>query len=425
MAKFFGYVLIFVLGFAACAFILRTTGQPGGYNGGATARGRETIGQALAEPPRAMATLAAASSAVADAAAKVEPAVVNIDVASRATAPDLPSRLRGLLGQGRGSDLAPEIEGSGSGIIVSGDGYVVTNNHVIEPVLDEKGKQTGKMTITLDNGRSFRDVRVIGRDQRSDLAVVKIANAKGLPAAQLGDSDKLRVGDWAIAVGNPLGFNSTVTLGIVSALNRRNLGAENQTLDRVIQTDAAINPGNSGGALADISGRVIGINTAIISRTGTSIGIGFAIPVNQARRIIKDLVAHGSVVRPYLGVRYTALDDAVRRRLPQSVVLPGDDLGAIVLPDQGQSGVTPKSPADKAGLRDFDVIREVAGRPVTGADVVKDEVLKRGVGDKLPLTVFRAGRTLRLTIVLEKMPADFALPARPREREPLLPFGLP
>jgi S1-C subfamily serine protease len=263
----------------------------------------------------------------------------------------------------------------------------------------------------------------VGRDPRSDLAVLKIANVKNLPAAQLGDSDKLRVGDWAIAVGNPLGFNSTVTLGIISALNRRNLGAENQTLDRVIQTDAAINPGNSGGALADISGRVVGINTAIISRTGTSIGIGFAIPINQARRIVDQLVKTGSVVRPYLGVRYAGIDDLSRRRLPPGAVLPDDDRGAVVIPQLGAPGVTPGSPADKAGLREFDVIREIAGRPVTSVDVIKDEVLKRGVGEKIPLTVFRAGRTLRLTITLEKMPTDFG--REKARREPLLPFGLP
>ena len=417
MGKFFGYVFIFVLGFAACAFLLRVSGPTAvGYNGGATSKGRETIGQALAQPLRATPAFANAG-AVAEAAARVEPAVVNIDIASKGA--PLPARLRGLLRGGDDTGFAPDIEGSGSGIIVSGDGYVVTNNHVVEPIAE----QGGSIKITLDNARSFTDVRIVGRDPRSDLAVLKIANVKNLPAAQLGDSDKLRVGDWAIAVGNPLGFNSTVTLGIVSALNRRNLGAENQTLDRVIQTDAAINPGNSGGALADISGRVVGINTAIISRTGTSIGIGFAIPINQARRIVDQLVKNGSVVRPYLGVRYAAIDDVSRRRLPPGAVLPDDDGGAVVIPQLGAPGVTPGSPADKAGLREFDVIREIAGRPVTSVDVIKDEVLKRGVGDKIPLTVFRSGRTLRLTVTLGKMPADFG--RETARREPLLPFGTP
>ncbi len=416
MGKFFGYVFIFVLGFAACAFLLRFSERAVGYNGGATSKGRETIGQALGQPARATPAFANAG-AVAEAAARVEPAVVNIDIASKAA--PLPTRLRGLFRGGNDSDLAPEIEGSGSGIIVSGDGYVVTNNHVVEPIAE----QGGSIKITLDNDRSFMDVRIVGRDPRSDLAVLKIANVKNLPAAQLGDSDKLRVGDWAIAVGNPLGFNSTVTLGIVSALNRRNLGAENQTLDRVIQTDAAINPGNSGGALADISGRVVGINTAIISRTGTSIGIGFAIPINQARRIVDQLVKNGSVVRPYLGVRYAAIDDLSRRRLPPGAVLPDDNRGAVVVPQLGEPGVIPGSPADKAGLREFDVIREIAGRAVSSVDVIKDEVLKRGVGDKLPLSVFRAGRTLHLTVTLEKMPNNFGR-AKAR-REPLLPFGMP
>ena len=255
--------------------------------------------------------------------------------------------------------------------------------------------------------------------------MLKIRNADGLPAAGLGDSDKLRVGDWAIAVGNPLGFNSTVTLGIISALNRRNFQAENQALDRVIQTDAAINPGNSGGALADISGQVIGINTAIISRTGTSIGIGFAIPINQARVIVDQLVKNGEVVRPYLGVRYTTIDQAIRESLPPGVVLPDDNKGAVLLPQRSDPAVTPDSPAAKAGLRAFDVIRAVGGRKVDDIDVVKDEIQKRRVGETIPLTIFRAGRTLALDVKLEKMPRTYGEASDVEEEEGGLPRRAP
>ncbi len=408
MRKLFGYVFIFVLGFLACAVILRTSGA-GIYNGGATARGRETINQALRQPPRPRPTLVN-SSAVADAAAKVEPAVVNIDIQGRQGG----GGLRGLLPGGyRG------IEGSGSGIILSGDGYVVTNNHVVAPIA-ERG---GQIRITLANGKIFTNARIVGRDPRSDLAVLKIDGVNGLPAATLGDSEKLRVGDWAIAVGNPLGFNSSVTLGIVSALNRRNFRNDNEALDKVIQTDAAINPGNSGGALADISGQVVGINTAIISRTGTSIGIGFAIPINQARRIIDQLVKGGEVVRPYLGVRYSTVEEA-RERVRPGVVLPEDNEGAVILGTGGEPAVIPNSPADKAGMREFDVIRRIGNRTVNGIEVVKDEIQNHDVGDRVPLTVLRAGRTIELTVTLERMPRSFGVMPQEPQNDPEL-FELP
>jgi S1-C subfamily serine protease len=317
MTRLFSYMLTFVVGFGACALILKASGFGAGYQGGAAVRGRETITRALGQKP-SKATMIAGASAVADAAARVEPAVVNIDIQGRRGEPS--ANLRDFFRRGNGLNRLPipEVEGSGSGIILSGDGYVVTNNHVVEPIAESGGT----IKITLNNDRAFSDVRIVGRDPRSDLAVLKIANVSGLPAAELGDSDRLRVGDWSIAVGNPLGLNSTVTLGIVSALNRRHVGVEN-SLDKVIQTDAAINPGNSGGALADINGRVVGINTAILSRTGTSIGIGFAIPINQARNIIDQLVKTGSVTRPYLGIRYAPLDDpTVRRELPLASTCP-------------------------------------------------------------------------------------------------------
>nr|CAA9259588.1 HtrA protease/chaperone protein [uncultured Armatimonadetes bacterium] len=395
MKKLIGYVLVFVLGFGACALILQSTGA-GVYNAGATSRGRETISEALAQPARPTPSVSNAS-AVADAAARVEPAVVNIDI------------------EGRRNAVVPfgvlpdnyTFQGSGSGIILSGDGYVVTNNHVIEPVASRRG---GRITITLDNGKTFNSVEIVGRDPRSDLAVLKINGARNLAAARLGDSDRLRVGDWAIAVGNPLGFNSTVTLGIVSALNRRGFRVESGALDRVIQTDAAINPGNSGGALADISGQVVGINTAIASSTGASVGIGFAIPINQARRIINQLVKSGEVVRPYLGIVYSPLSLVERDGLPPGVVLPDDNQGALIFPQRDQAAIVPGSPAAKAGLRPYDVIREIDGRRVENVDIVKDVIQEKQVGDKIRMTIWRAGRTLEVTVTLERMPRNFASP---------------
>jgi S1-C subfamily serine protease len=415
-----GYVTVFVLGFATCGLLLRLATAPAS---GATASAatRDDLLRSLASPPpgrRAAATLGGLPS-VADAAAKVEPAVVNIDVAGVRPVQRGPLALLRPGGE-------EEFEGSGSGILLSADGYVVTNNHVVAPVV-ARGSNGAEITIRLDNGREFHKVSIIGRDPQTDLAVLKIGGAKGLPAAELGDSDVLRVGDWAVAVGNPLGFNSTVTLGIVSALNRRNFRTDSDALDRVIQTDAAINPGNSGGALADIDGRVVGINTAIASSTGASVGIGFAIPINAARRVIDQLVKQGKVVRPYLGVVYTPLGSVQRAGLPTGVRLPENDQGALVYNDRSRGeAIVPGSPAAKAGLRPFDVIRAVDGKPITEARTVKDLVQAHNVGDRLALTIWRNGQTFDVVVPLEAMPENFSQ-LRPNRfvEDPTLPEDSP
>ncbi len=432
MRKFTGFVAVFVLGFAACALILLKVGAlvppaPFGAWGGASARGRENLARALdaapvAAPPSSAAVATRNSAAVADAAAKVEPAVVNIDISGQTRASAEPGPF-GFMRPGGVQQFA----GSGSGIIISGDGYILTNNHVIAPVADGG---SGSIVVRLDNGREFKSVTVVGRDPQTDLAVLKVAGAKDLPAAQLGDSDKLRVGDWAIAVGNPLGFNSTVTLGIVSALNRRGFRTENEALDTVIQTDAAINPGNSGGALADINGQVVGINTAIASSTGASVGIGFAIPINSAKRIIKQLVEKGKVIRPYLGIRYAAfsnIDRAAMKKLYPGLQLPEANDGVVVVnEDSPAPAVIPGSPADKAGLRPYDVILEVDGREIENIETVKTAVQKREVGDKLALQIWRNGKTFTATVTLETMPANYGAtpqPAAPGGGGDNSPFG--
>jgi len=416
-----GFVAVFVLGFAACALVLRLIGAlalptPFDAANGASSRGRESLSRALDSSPVASAPASSAApprnnAAVADAAAKVEPAVVNIDISGQRQGDGEPGPF-GFMRRGGVQQFA----GSGSGIIISGDGYIVTNNHVIAPVAESGG--TGAIVVRLDNGREFKNVSVVGRDPQTDLAVLKVAGVKDLPAAQLGDSEKLRVGDWAIAVGNPLGFNSTVTLGIVSALNRRGFRTENDALDTVIQTDAAINPGNSGGALADINGQVVGINTAIASSTGASVGIGFAIPINSAKRIIKQLVEKGKVVRPYLGIIYSPLAnidrDATKERFP-GLQLPAANDGVIVVNERGTApAVVPGSPADKAGLRPYDVILQVDGRKVENIETVKTAVQKHEVGEKITVQIWRNGKTSTVTVTLETMPADYGrLPEQP------------
>jgi serine protease Do len=276
---------------------------------------------------------------------------------------------------------------------------------VVESVAD----RSGEITIRLASGKEYSNVTIVGRDPQTDLAVLKVHGASNLPTAELGDSENLRVGDWAIAIGNPLGFNSTVTLGIVSAVNRRGFRSDTDALDRVIQTDAAINPGNSGGALADIEGRIVGINTAIASQNGGSVGIGFAIPINNARRIIDQLIQQGKVTRPYLGIAYLPVESVATEGLPPGVTLPPDKKGAILMSSGSGQAIRPDSPAAKAGMQEYDIIRAIDGKPVDDVRVVKEQVQNHNVGETVTVTIWRNGETQELTVTLEAMPEEYNL----------------
>ena len=269
MKKTLSYTATFVVGFIACVFALKTLGDPASLLPGSNSS-RQAVLASLNTAPTA-ARHFTGDSVVADAAAKVEPAVVDVHTVGKAIEPAAnpfgsdPIFRRFFGGDGQEAPVTPR--GAGSGVIISPDGYILTNNHVV----------ANTQTVTVNVGDKAFDAHVVGADPMTDIAVVKI-DTKGarLPVAELGDSDNLRVGDWAIAVGNPLDIGTTVTLGIISAKDRRDLHAEGHQLGTVIQTDAAINPGNSGGALANINGQVIGINEAIYSPTGSYVGIGFA-----------------------------------------------------------------------------------------------------------------------------------------------------
>lgn len=273
-----------------------------------------------------------------------------------------------------------EFASLGSGVIVdAAKGYILTNAHVIS--------QAKTITVTLSDGRSFK-AKLIGNDPASDIAVIQI-QADKLMAMPLGDSDKLNVGDFVVAIGNPFGLNQTVTSGIISALKRGQLGIEGpQGLENFIQTDASINPGNSGGALINMQGQLIGINTAILAPDGGNIGIGFAIPINMAHTIMGQLIEYGSVKRGLMGVIVQDLTPD----LAKGFKLSGDTNGAIV------TQVSPNSPAQKAGLQPGDIIQEVNGTKVSNASAVRNAVGLLRVKARLEVKLLRQGKMITVEL---------------------------
>ncbi len=272
-------------------------------------------------------------------------------------------------------------QGLGSGVIVSKDGYILTNYHVVSGA-DE-------IEVKLHDGRILK-AETVGSDSLTDVAVVKIVDkVDKLPVAYLGDSDKMRPGDWVIAVGNPFSLTSTVTTGIVSALGRNVSG--NEAYQNFIQTDAAINPGNSGGALVNIDGELIGINTMIYSRSGGYMGIGFAIPVNMAKKVMEDLIYNGKVVRGWIGVTIQDIDQNVRAALDL-----GDTKGVLI------ADVIKGQAADKAGIKRGDIIMTIDGKGVDNTNDLRNRVAALSPDKKVPVTVFRGGKTVKLQLVVGK-----------------------
>ena len=270
--------------------------------------------------------------------------------------------------------------GEGSGVIVDSQGYILTNHHVVAGA--------DKLTVRLSDGKELKGT-VRGSDPKTDLAVVTV-EAKGLPAAALGDSDKIQVGEWAIAIGSPFGLEKTVTVGVISAKGRSGFGTG--TYEDFIQTDASINPGNSGGPLVNIDGEVVGINVMIIQ---PGQGIGFAIPINLAKTIMASLIKEGKVVRPWVGIGLQNLTE----ELAQSFNLQEKE-GALI----GQ--VYEGSPAEKAGLKVGDVVIDIDGVPIKGSQDVVREVLRKRVGQKIQVTVVREGKRIEIPVVTEQMPAE-------------------
>lgn len=283
----------------------------------------------------------------------------------------------------------PKQTGVGSGVIVTKDGYILTNNHVVENA-DEVRVQLG------DSGGDEYTAKVVGTDPKTDIALLKIdAKGKSFPAVTTTNSDQLLVGDVVLAVGNPFGIGQTVTMGIVSATGRATLGLEYEDF---IQTDAAINMGNSGGALVDAEGRLVGINTAILSRTGGNQGIGFAVPINLARYVMENLIEHGRVVRGFMGVNIQDISPGLAEKFELK-----ERKGALI------ADVTPESPADEAGLKAGDVVLELDGKPVRDSRNLKLQVAQIAPGKEVPVKISRDGKVQELEVKLKEFPQDKAL----------------
>lgn len=279
---------------------------------------------------------------------------------------------------------APSRQGLGSGVIITPDGYILTNNHVVDGA-DEVKVLVGESEVE-------HTAKVVGKDPKTDVAVLKIESDKTLPHITVADSDLIEVGDVVLAVGNPFGIGQTVTMGIVSALGRATLGMDYEDF---IQTDAAINPGNSGGALVDTHGRLLGINTAILSRSGGNQGIGFAIPVNLARSVMESLVEHGRVVRGYLGVMIQDVTPALAKEFNVE-----NSEGALV------GDVTPDSPAAKAGVKPGDVIVEFDGKKVKDSRNLKLMAGQTAPGREVAVKLLREGKGKELKLALKELPSD-------------------
>ena len=341
---------------------------------------------------RAAVPRAGAPASFADLTEQLQPAVVNISTRQRVKVPANPfagTPFGDLFGGGGNGGQTREAQSLGSGFVISADGYVVTNNHVI--TADGQG-EVESITVTMIDGTDY-PAKLVGRDSASDLAVLKIEGKKPFPFVKFGDSRHARVGDWVIAIGNPFGLGGTVTSGIISAVYR-NTGS-GSAYDRYLQTDASINRGNSGGPMFDMNGQVIGINNAIFSPTGGSVGIGFAIPAEIAAPIVEKLKNGQAIDRGYLGVRIQSLSDD----LAASLGLP-KNRGEFI------QSVEPGQGAAKAGIQPGDVVVKVDGKDVTPDQTLSFLVANTTPGKRIPIELLRDGKRITVNAVVGKRPSD-------------------
>ncbi|MCX6361864.1 MAG: PDZ domain-containing protein [Armatimonadetes bacterium] len=393
--------LALLFGMALGALVIARTGIAAGAQGS-----QKTVDV----PAAKVAGLASLESGFTAIAEQVQPAIVSIEVKKAVKAPQRMELPQGFDFFGPDDMQAPDPgsrrtmppvlrqQGSGSGLVVRSDGWILTNDHVVGGA--------DKVTVRLSDGREFEGA--VRRDFRSDLALVKIS-AAGLPALEFADSDKVKVGQWAVAFGAPFTLDDTMTVGIISARGRQKAiseGLEGRFYPSLLQTDAAINPGNSGGPLVDIRGRVIGVNTAINSPTGGSVGIGFAIPANTAKGIMEQLITKGKVTRGFLGLVPRALTPRER----SSYKVPGA-AGAII------EGVSEGTPASEAGIAPGDVVLQYDGHEVRDDVDLRQMVASTPPGAKVSITLFRDGKQQKVTATL-KTPPDVTADAQDNTPEP-------
>lgn len=327
---------------------------------------------------------------------KVLPAVVSVQVEGTASpVQKMPEELKKYFGDNAPQEQAQPFEGLGSGVIIdAAKGYVLTNNHVIS--------QAQKISIQLNDGREF-DAKLVGSDEQSDIALLQVLKPSNLTQIAIADSDKLRVGDFAVAVGNPFGLGQTATSGIISALGRSGLNLEG--LENFIQTDASINRGNSGGALLNLNGELIGINTAILAPGGGSIGIGFAIPSNMAKTLADQLIQYGEIKRGLLGIKGMEMSADIAKAMNINA-----QRGAFV------SEVLANSGSAKAGIKSGDVIVSMNGKPLSSFAELRSRIATTAPGTKVKLGLLRDGKPLDVEVTLDKSTsstasADLIIPA--------------
>jgi serine protease Do len=363
----------FLLGGISFYFLGKITGQQKGY---------------IPLSPHVPGQIVESSKAFSEIASALSPSVVNISttkVMKREAAPILNDPFSEFFSPFRDFKMPKKWkeQSLGSGVIVSPDGYIITNNHVIE--------QADEIRVTLFDKRSFK-AKVIGADNKTDVAVVKV-DADNLYAVQWGDSDRLQVGEFVLAIGNPYGLSHTITMGIISAVGRANVGIADY--EDFIQTDAAINPGNSGGPLVNTKGELIGINTAIFSRSGGYQGIGFAVPSNMARLVMDQLIQKGKVTRGWLGVTIQEITPELSQKFGLKTAK-----GALV------GDVAKGSPAEKAGIKRGDIILDFNGKKVDDVGNLRNMVAQSKVGALVPLTIMRSGKEYAINVMTTELPKD-------------------
>ena len=366
-------LLGFLLGGVSFYFLGKVTGQHKGF---------------ITLPANVPKQIADSSRAFSEIASSISPSVVNISttkIMKREAVPLLDDPFSEFFSPLRDFKMPKKWkeQSLGSGVIISPDGYIITNNHVVE--------QGDEIRVTLFDKRSFK-AKLIGADTKTDVAIVKI-DAVNLYSVQWGDSDKLQVGEFVLAIGNPYGLNHTVTMGIISAVGRANVGIADY--EDFIQTDAAINPGNSGGPLVNTKGELIGINTAIFSRSGGYQGIGFAVPSNMARLVMDQLIQKGKVTRGWLGVTIQEITPELSQKFGLKSAK-----GALI------GDVAKGSPAEKAGIKRGDIILEFNGKKVSDVGNLRNMVAQSKIGEQIPLTIMRSGKEYALQVTTTELPKD-------------------